>query len=118
MQVPSLMEVVYSPAAIWALLATLVFALGAALEMLFSKRWDPRGKVSIRCNTRWPILTNLIARQHCLVTGGSSGAGLSIAKVLVQNGAHVSIVGRNQEKLKRALGELEVSSLLARPAEV
>ncbi|KAI0712585.1 oxidoreductase [Earliella scabrosa] len=56
--------------------------------MLFSKRWDPRLK-------------------HCLVTGGSSGSGLALAKLLVQNGAHVSIVARDLKRLQDALEELE-----------
>ncbi|KAI0750735.1 oxidoreductase [Daedaleopsis nitida] len=56
--------------------------------MFFSKRWNPRGK-------------------HCLVTGGSSGAGLALAKALAKSGAHVSIVARDPVRLKQALQELE-----------
>ncbi|KAH9899919.1 oxidoreductase [Cubamyces lactineus] len=57
--------------------------------MLFSsKKWDPRGR-------------------HCFVTGGSSGAGLALAVLLVKRGAHVSIVARNEERLQAALAELE-----------
>ncbi|KAH9853522.1 oxidoreductase [Lenzites betulinus] len=54
----------------------------------FTKKWDPRG-------------------QHCLVTGGSSGTGLALAALLVQRGAHVSIVARNEERLRKAAAELE-----------
>jgi 3-dehydrosphinganine reductase len=43
------------------------------------------------------------------VTGGSTGLGLFLAKILVKNDAHVSIVARNQEKLSQAITELEVS---------
>ncbi|KAI0654644.1 oxidoreductase [Cubamyces menziesii] len=57
--------------------------------MLFSsKKWDPRG-------------------QHCFITGGSSGTGLALAVLLVQRGAHVSIVARNGERLAKALEMLE-----------
>ncbi|KAI0326049.1 oxidoreductase [Cubamyces sp. BRFM 1775] len=56
--------------------------------MFFSKIWDPRG-------------------QHCFVTGGSSGTGLVLAVLLVERGAHVSIVARNAERLKKALDTLE-----------
>ncbi|KAH6873977.1 oxidoreductase, partial [Coprinopsis sp. MPI-PUGE-AT-0042] len=55
---------------------------------LFSKRWNPDGK-------------------HVYITGGSSGLGLALAKLLVTKGAHVSIVARNQENLDSALAELE-----------
>ncbi|KAI0648817.1 oxidoreductase [Trametes meyenii] len=55
---------------------------------LLSKRWDPNG-------------------QHCFVTGGSSGTGLSLALLLVESGAHVSIVARNSERLAKALDKLE-----------
>ncbi|KAF8060220.1 oxidoreductase [Lyophyllum atratum] len=56
--------------------------------MFFSSKWNPRG-------------------LHCYVTGGSTGLGLSLALLLTQKGAHVSIVARNQEKLDNALAQLE-----------
>jgi NADPH:quinone reductase-like Zn-dependent oxidoreductase len=46
--------------------------------------------------------------QHCLVTGGSAGLGLGLAVLLAKRGAHVSIVARNQERLDKALKEVEV----------
>ncbi|TFK37303.1 oxidoreductase [Crucibulum laeve] len=55
----------------------------------FSKSWNPRG-------------------LHAYVTGGSTGLGLALAKILVLKGAHVSIVARNQEKLDKAIEELEL----------
>ncbi|KAI0821010.1 oxidoreductase [Irpex lacteus] len=51
-------------------------------------KWDPSGK-------------------HCYVTGGTAGLGLSLAILLAKRGAHVSIVARNQERLDKALEELE-----------
>ncbi|PPQ97052.1 hypothetical protein CVT26_001275 [Gymnopilus dilepis] len=54
----------------------------------FSKKWNPDGK-------------------HVYVTGGSSGLGLSLALLLAEKGAHISIVARNQEKLDAALGLIE-----------
>ncbi|EIN09286.1 oxidoreductase [Punctularia strigosozonata HHB-11173 SS5] len=56
--------------------------------MLGSKKWNPK-------------------LQHCYVTGGGSGLGLAVASSLAAKGAHVSIVGRNVEKLKTALDVLE-----------
>ncbi|KAI0667844.1 oxidoreductase [Trametes maxima] len=55
---------------------------------LFSKKWDPRGR-------------------HCFVTGGSSGTGLALAVILAQRGANVSIVARDEVRLKKALETLE-----------
>jgi len=66
------------------LLATVLF-----LQMgLFSKNWSAKGKT-------------------CVVTGGSQGLGLSVAKLLVKKGANVIIVARNVDKLKAAIEELE-----------
>ncbi|KAJ7040038.1 oxidoreductase [Mycena alexandri] len=56
--------------------------------MFFTKNWNPDG-------------------QHCYVTGGSTGLGLELARLLTQKGAHVSIVARNQERLDEALSQLE-----------
>ena len=44
--------------------------------------------------------------QHAIVTGGSSGIGLATARLLVQKGAHVSIIARDQERLDQALAQL------------
>ncbi|TFK55967.1 oxidoreductase [Heliocybe sulcata] len=52
------------------------------------KRWDPRG-------------------QHCYVTGGSAGLGLSLAILLTRKGADVSIVARDEERLQKALELME-----------
>ena len=46
------------------------------------------------------------------MTGGSSGAGLALARLLAQKGAHVSIIARDEVKLQKALKELEVSRVL------
>jgi uncharacterized oxidoreductase len=42
-----------------------------------------------------------------LVTGGGSGIGLEIAKLLSEKGNHVIIAGRNEEKLKKAAAGLK-----------
>ncbi|KAI9056792.1 oxidoreductase [Trametes sanguinea] len=56
--------------------------------MFFGKKWDPRG-------------------QHCFITGGSSGTGLALAVILARKGADVSIVARNEKRLREALQILE-----------
>lgn len=45
--------------------------------------------------------------KTALVTGGSSGIGLNIAKGLLQNGVRVVIASRRQEKCDQALSELQ-----------
>ncbi len=54
-----------------------------------------------------------------LVTGGGSGIGLASARLLLDEGAHVAITGRNEEKLRRAGRELDAGDrLLHRAADV
>ena len=48
-----------------------------------------------------------IKGKTALVTGGSSGLGLMMAKGLLQNGAKVVIASRNQQKIDIAIRELE-----------
>jgi NAD(P)-dependent dehydrogenase (short-subunit alcohol dehydrogenase family) len=43
---------------------------------------------------------------HALVTGGGSGIGLAIAHRLASMGAQLTLVGRDLERLVRAVGEL------------
>jgi len=42
-----------------------------------------------------------------IITGGSSGLGLTVAKLFLTKGANVVITGRNEEKLKKASEELK-----------
>ncbi len=44
----------------------------------------------------------ILIDRNVLVTGGSSGIGLAIAKKCISEGAEVVITGRNEDKLKRA----------------
>lgn len=45
--------------------------------------------------------------KSALITGGSRGLGLEIARVMVEKGAHVMLVARSADELDRALDELE-----------
>ncbi|MEV6033902.1 SDR family NAD(P)-dependent oxidoreductase [Nonomuraea sp. NPDC052116] len=49
-----------------------------------------------------------------LITGGSKGAGLGIAKAYVKEGVAVAITGRNADALAHAKAELEAAVLDAR----
>jgi NADPH:quinone reductase-like Zn-dependent oxidoreductase len=86
--------------------STLLLSVNA---MLFGKKnWDPVGKVSIPCLSRSSRTYCSTPSQHCYITGGSSGLGLCLAVLLAQSGAHVTIVARDQDRLDRALGRLQV----------
>ncbi|KAH9326342.1 hypothetical protein KI387_006520, partial [Taxus chinensis] len=45
-------------------------------------------------------------RKHVLITGGSSGIGLEIAKEAISQGAYVTLVARDSSKLKKAYEEI------------
>lgn len=51
--------------------------------------------------------------KRMLVTGASSGIGYAISKLLVDSGAEVIMVARNEEKLSTAANELGVSKFYA-----
>jgi NAD(P)-dependent dehydrogenase (short-subunit alcohol dehydrogenase family) len=47
----------------------------------------------------------------CVVTGGSSGIGLATARLLLEEGARVAIVGRDEARLTKAAAELGAGRL-------
>jgi 3-oxoacyl-[acyl-carrier protein] reductase len=56
-----------------------------------------------------------------LVTGGSSGIGFAVAKMLIEAGSRVAITGRDQERLAeagRALGALPIRADVSQEADV
>lgn len=55
-------------------------------------------------------MPNELNNKTALVCGSSQGIGLAIAKELAQKGAHIILLSRNEDKLKKALSQLDVSS--------
>eukprot|EP01031_Cornospumella_fuschlensis_P039771 gene39771-48423_t len=47
-----------------------------------------------------------VATKHVIVTGGSSGIGLEVARLYMQKGFSVTIMARNKKKLEDASKEL------------
>ena len=54
-----------------------------------------------------------LQNSTALVTGGSSGIGFAIARMLIQNGARVAITGRDERKLKEAADALNAHPIRA-----
>ena len=48
-----------------------------------------------------------LSGKRALVTGSTAGIGFSIAKLLAREGAFVYINGRTEERVKKAVGEIE-----------
>lgn len=45
--------------------------------------------------------------QHAIITGGSSGIGKAVAKLLTQQGANITLIARDPHKLAQAQQELQ-----------
>ncbi|MDZ7807765.1 MAG: SDR family oxidoreductase [Gracilimonas sp.] len=51
--------------------------------------------------------SDTLSDKTILITGGGSGLGLAMAKAFAETGANVAICGRTEEKLKKAVKEIE-----------
>ncbi|MEO1801384.1 MAG: SDR family oxidoreductase, partial [Cyanobacteria bacterium J06629_2] len=47
------------------------------------------------------------SHQHAIITGGSSGIGKAVAKLLAQQGANLTLIARDRTKLEHAKQEIE-----------
>jgi short-subunit dehydrogenase len=98
--------------------------------MLLRSTLGMRGRPSVRAWTCAAIATALaidglrrivkrrvrfrVAGRNALVTGGSRGLGLEIARVLVDRGANVAILARSAAEIDRAVAELRRRSAKVR----
>lgn len=71
-----------------------------------------------KLHKKTPVIINdvdfghILEGKECLVTGGSSGIGLAIAKKMIACGAKVTIIGRDPEKTRKVAQELGCDFLL------
>lgn len=71
---------------------------------------------AIRSKEMIPIIQyvdkeNILSGKIALITGGSGGIGLAIAKTFLNSGAKVIITGTNEEKLERCERQLDNSNV-------
>lgn len=54
------------------------------------------------------IINNMkvLENKNAVITGGSDGIGLGIAKAFAQNGANLLLIGKDPNKLQKAKEEL------------
>jgi short-subunit dehydrogenase len=65
-----------------------------------------------------PVFLEILARvKSALVTGGSAGIGLALARMLREDGHELTLVARRPEPLEEAATELGASSLAANLAD-
>ncbi len=60
----------------------------------------------------------ILANQVFVVTGGSKGYGLAIAKVLIDQGAKVALLSRGRQALDAALEQLPEGAVMTRVTDV
>jgi NAD(P)-dependent dehydrogenase (short-subunit alcohol dehydrogenase family) len=56
-------------------------------------------------------MSQKLSNKVAVVTGGTSGIGLAIAKRFAQEGAKVAVTGRNQKSIDQAVAEIGANSL-------
>lgn len=71
-----------------------------------------------KLHKKTPVIINdvdfghILRDKQAIITGGSSGIGMSIARKMIECGAAVTIVGRNPEKTQKVAKELGCNFLL------
>lgn len=59
-----------------------------------------------------------IQNKSIVITGGSDGLGLSLAKLIISKGSIVHIIGRNQERLDKAKTEINSPNVFIHQGDV
>lgn len=62
--------------------------------------------VAMLASIKKPLFMESLRGKHALITGGSSGIGLAIAKAAIQEGAYVTLVSRSSTNLAEAVERL------------
>lgn len=50
----------------------------------------------------------ILKDKYAVITGGSDGIGLAIAKIFAENGANIVLIARNEDKLEQVKHELSI----------
>ena len=103
----------------WASIALLVFLAVLSLDIMgfFSRKnhFPVDGRVGGKFTTPISLSSANLLSQTVLLTGGSTGMGRGLGKLLAQRGANVIIVARNIKKLQAALEYISVNPLSLTP---
>ena len=72
-------------------------------------RYILKGEPRVYVNVSVIAPNEMLKSRTALITGGTSGIGLEIAKTFINSGAFCIITGRSSEKLEKACAEIESS---------
>ena len=76
------------------------------LGSMWRQIFRPCFQSGTRIYQRYGVKETLIVKSWALVTGGSDGIGLAMAKKLAKEGFNIVIVARNENKIKEKLEEI------------
>ena len=65
-----------------------------------------RNKTIVKANIVQLRPNQLLLGRRAIITGGTSGIGLAIARAFINAGASVIVASRNQNKISEALSDL------------
>ena len=74
-----------------------------SIKQIIKFLFDRRPVINLKCNILTLGPSSLLANRCAIITGGTSGIGLAIAKAYIKAGAIVIITGRNQDYIFRSI---------------